>query len=73
MCCKTYYTPRTTLFCVLEPGVANFPQAALSPYFAAKAGMATLAVQYARELTLWGIETSIITALFPIWAFEPSR
>src|SRR6266481_5261957 len=31
----------------------------LAPYFAAKAGMA-LAVVYARELTRWGIETSII-------------
>jgi NAD(P)-dependent dehydrogenase (short-subunit alcohol dehydrogenase family) len=32
----------------------------LSPYVAAKAGMDALAVQYARELTRWGIETSII-------------
>jgi NAD(P)-dependent dehydrogenase (short-subunit alcohol dehydrogenase family) len=32
----------------------------LSPYFAAKAAMDTLAVQYARELARWGIETSII-------------
>jgi NAD(P)-dependent dehydrogenase (short-subunit alcohol dehydrogenase family) len=32
----------------------------LSPYFAAKAAMDALAVQYARELTLWGIETSIV-------------
>src|SRR6201999_244513 len=32
----------------------------LSPYFAAKAGMDALAVQYAREVTRWGIETSII-------------
>src|SRR5204863_3165981 len=32
----------------------------LAPYFAAKAGMDALAVQYARELALWGIETSII-------------
>jgi NAD(P)-dependent dehydrogenase (short-subunit alcohol dehydrogenase family) len=32
----------------------------LSPYFAAKAGMDALAVQYARELALWGIETSIV-------------
>src|SRR6201984_3609725 len=32
----------------------------LSPYFATKAGMDALAVQYARELTRWGIETSII-------------
>ncbi|MES2740981.1 MAG: SDR family oxidoreductase [Pseudomonadota bacterium] len=32
----------------------------LSPYFAAKAAMDSIAVQYARELTRWGIETSII-------------
>ncbi|MCA6121316.1 SDR family oxidoreductase [Bradyrhizobium sp. WSM 1704] len=32
----------------------------LSPYFAAKAAMDTLAVQYARELARFGIETSII-------------
>src|ERR1700733_1858611 len=32
----------------------------LSPYFASKAGMDAMAVQYARELALWGIETSII-------------
>src|SRR5438445_2162176 len=32
----------------------------LSPYFAAKAAMDALAVLYARELALWGIETSII-------------
>jgi len=32
----------------------------LSPYFAAKAAMDALAVQYARELSRWGIETSII-------------
>ncbi len=32
----------------------------LGPYFAAKAAMDALAVIYARELTLWGIETSII-------------
>src|SRR3981081_2870795 len=32
----------------------------LAPYFAAKAGMDALAVVYARELALWGIETSII-------------
>jgi NAD(P)-dependent dehydrogenase (short-subunit alcohol dehydrogenase family) len=31
-----------------------------SPYFAAKAGMDSLAVQYAHELSRWGIETSII-------------
>ncbi len=32
----------------------------LAPYFAAKAGVDALAVVYARELTRWGIETSII-------------
>ena len=32
----------------------------LGPYFAAKAAMDALAVIYARELTRWGIETSII-------------
>jgi NAD(P)-dependent dehydrogenase (short-subunit alcohol dehydrogenase family) len=32
----------------------------LAPYFAAKAGMDALAIQYARELSRWGIETTII-------------
>lgn len=32
----------------------------LAPYFAAKAAMDALAVVYARELSRWGIETSII-------------
>lgn len=32
----------------------------LSPYFAAKAGMDSLAVSYAGELARWGVETSII-------------
>lgn len=32
----------------------------LSPYFAAKAAMDAIAVQYARELARWGIDTSII-------------
>ena len=32
----------------------------LAPYFAAKAGVDAMAVVYARELTRWGIETSII-------------
>ncbi|WP_428424265.1 SDR family oxidoreductase [Pararhizobium sp.] len=32
----------------------------LSPYFAAKAAMDSLAVSYAAELTGWGIETSIV-------------
>ncbi len=32
----------------------------LAPYFAAKAGMDSLAVSYASELTRWGIETTIV-------------
>ena len=32
----------------------------LAPYFAAKAAMDAIAVQYARELSRWGIETSIV-------------
>jgi len=32
----------------------------LAPYFAARAGMDAMAVVYARELSRWGIETSII-------------
>jgi NAD(P)-dependent dehydrogenase (short-subunit alcohol dehydrogenase family) len=32
----------------------------LAPYFAAQAGMDAMAVIYARELTRWGIETSIV-------------
>lgn len=32
----------------------------LSPYFAAKAAMDALAVQYSRELARWGIETTIV-------------
>jgi NAD(P)-dependent dehydrogenase (short-subunit alcohol dehydrogenase family) len=32
----------------------------LAPYFAAKAGMDSLAVSYAGELARWGVETSII-------------
>src|SRR6202011_3569302 len=32
----------------------------LSPYFAAKAAMDSLAVSYASELTRWGIETAIV-------------
>lgn len=32
----------------------------LAPYFAAKAGMNSLAVSYAGELARWGIETSIV-------------
>jgi len=32
----------------------------LAPYFGAKAAMDAIAVQYARELSRWGIETSIV-------------
>lgn len=32
----------------------------LAPYFAAKAAMDALAVQYAREVSRWGIETTIV-------------
>jgi NAD(P)-dependent dehydrogenase (short-subunit alcohol dehydrogenase family) len=32
----------------------------LAPYFAAKAAMDSLAVLYARELSRWGIETTIV-------------
>jgi NAD(P)-dependent dehydrogenase (short-subunit alcohol dehydrogenase family) len=32
----------------------------LAPYFAAKAAMDSIAVQYARELSRWGIETTIV-------------
>src|SRR6202045_1780037 len=39
---------------------AGGPPPHLAPYFAAKAGMDALAVVYARELSRWGIETSII-------------
>src|ERR1700730_532243 len=39
---------------------AGGPPPYLAPYFAAKAGMDAMAVVYARELTRWGIETSII-------------
>ena len=50
----------------------------LAPYFAAKAGMDALAVVYARELTRWGIETSIIvpgafTRLSPSRCASPDR
>jgi len=53
----------------------------LSPYFAAKAAMDALAVQYARELSRWGIETSIVVpapsprapTTLPIPAVRPTR
>ena len=51
---------RGLLVWVSSSSVAGGTPPYLSPYFAAKAGMDALAVQYARELALWGIETSII-------------
>jgi len=45
---------------VSSSSVAGGTPPYLAPYFAAKAGMDALAVIYARELALWGIETSII-------------
>lgn len=45
---------------VSSSSVAGGTPPYLSPYFAAKAAMDTLAVQYARELARFGIETSII-------------
>ncbi len=41
-------------------GTAGGTTPYVSPHAAAKAGMDSLAVQYARELSRWGIETSII-------------
>ena len=51
---------RGLLVWVSSSSVAGGTPPYLAPYFAAKAGMDALAVQYARELVLWGIETSII-------------
>ncbi len=51
---------RGLLVWVSSSSVAGGTPPYLAPYFAAKAGMDALAVQYARELTLWCIETSII-------------
>ena len=45
---------------VLSSSSAGGTPPYLSPYFAAKAAMDALAVQYARELSRWGIETSIV-------------
>src|SRR3712207_5292985 len=41
-------------------GVAGGTPPYAAPHLAAKAGMDVLAVQYARELARWGIETSIV-------------
>ena len=51
---------RGLLVWVSSSSVAGGTPPYLSPYFAAKAGMDALAVLYARELALWGIESSII-------------
>src|SRR3977135_254243 len=51
---------RGLLVWVSSSSVAGGTPPYLSPYFAAKAGMDALAVLYARELVLWGIETSIM-------------
>jgi NAD(P)-dependent dehydrogenase (short-subunit alcohol dehydrogenase family) len=51
---------RGLLVWVSSSGVAGATAPYLAPYFAAKAGMDAMAVQYAREMALWGIETSII-------------
>jgi len=48
------------LLWVSSSSVAGGSPPYLAPYFAAKAGMDALAVQYARELALYGIETSIV-------------
>jgi NAD(P)-dependent dehydrogenase (short-subunit alcohol dehydrogenase family) len=45
---------------VSSSSVAGGTPPYLAPYFAAKAGMDALAVVFARELTRWGIETSIV-------------
>src|SRR6266403_1761136 len=51
---------RGFLVWVLSSSAAGGTFPYLEPYFAAKAAMDALAVVYARELTRWGIETSII-------------
>lgn len=51
---------RGLLVWVSSSSVAGGTLPYLAPYFAAKAGMDALAVQYAHELALWGVETSII-------------
>lgn len=45
---------------VSSSSVAGGTPPYLAPYFGAKAAMDAIAVQYARELALWGIETSIV-------------
>ncbi len=45
---------------VSSSSVAGGTPPYLAPYFGAKAAMDAIAVQYARELSRWGIETSIV-------------
>ncbi|HJU37974.1 MAG TPA: SDR family NAD(P)-dependent oxidoreductase [Tahibacter sp.] len=45
---------------VSSSSVAGGTPPYLAPYFAAKAAMDAIAVQYARELARWGVETSIV-------------
>jgi len=45
---------------VSSSSVAGGTPPYLAPYFGAKAAMDAIAVQYARELARWGIETSIV-------------
>lgn len=51
---------RGLLVWVSSSSVAGGTPPYLAPYFAAKAAMDAVAVQYARELSRWGIETSIV-------------
>src|SRR5262249_49233134 len=51
---------RGLLIWVSSSSVAGGTPPYLAPYFAAKAGMDAMAGRYARELSRWGIETSII-------------
>ena len=48
------------LLWVSSSSSAGGTPAYLAPYFGAKAAMDAIAVQYARELTRWGIETTIV-------------
>jgi NAD(P)-dependent dehydrogenase (short-subunit alcohol dehydrogenase family) len=64
---------RGLLVWVSSSSVAGGTPPYLSPYFAAKAGMDALAVQYARELALWGSETSIYRARRVYQRHEPLR
>lgn len=45
---------------VSSSSVAGGTPPYLAPYFGAKAAMDAIAIQYARELSRWGIETSIV-------------